>query len=254
MQLDPKDRFAIIDAYNHPAFQQEREAFEATLKEKEETMKQVTKKTDISIKSRHFAHRGPSLQSIKPTDSSNELKTQAIQDTKPNLHGSLPFARDFSDEKKLVMQQMASKEKQKDASLDNATVANSTVENKIAEKTESSSAASNAELPPSSVKPAVYSCAEIKPRNSTLQGASVNPPRTGPQTEERTIVTQSEKSGVVEEDSKAKAKPTVSSHTSHLVTANYSFFPVNEESEVDYTKNVKVLQSQVICVTSVGGI
>lgn len=245
LQLDPKDRFAITDAYNHPALQQEREAFEATLKEKEGSMKQVTKKTDNSIKSRHFAHRGPSLQSIKPTDSSNELKTQAIQDVKPNLQGSLPFARDFSDEKKLVMQQMASKEKQKDASLNNATVASSTIENKNAEKTESSSAASNAEMrkessePPPSVKPVVYSSAEIKPRNSTLQGATVNPSSTVSQTEERAILTQSEKSSVAEEDSKAKAKPTVTSHTSHLVTANYSFFPGNEESEVDNTKNVK---------------
>lgn len=211
-------------------------------------MKQVTKKTDISLKSRHFAHKGSSSQGFKQTESSQDLKTQVSQDAKSSsVHGSLPLGKDFSDEKKLVMQQMASKEKQKD---DNAPVVSITADNESSENTEGSSAASNAEMskasgssgnPPFPVKPAVYSSAEIKPRNSTLQGASVNLSRTGVQTEERTNVAQSDNSSIVEEDSKTKAKSgAAAAHTSHIVAANYSFFPGSEESEVDQPKNAKV--------------
>lgn len=212
---------------------------------KEREVRQDSKKTDISIKSRHFPHKGSSSQSIKPTQSSQELKTQVShpsQDVKSNVHGSLPLGKDFSNEKKLVMQQMAAKEKQQDASLDNAPVISRTVENESLEKTESSSAASNAEMnrvsgnPPSSDKPAVYSSAEIKPRNSNLQGVNVSLSRTGCQTEERTNVAQNDRSSVAEEDSKTKTK----SGASHFVAANYSFFPGNEESEFDQPKNTKV--------------
>ena len=211
-------------------------------------MQHVAKKTEISLKSRHFAHKGPSgSQGVKPTESSQDLKTQLSHDVKSHVHGSLPLGKDFSDEKKLVMQQMASKERQKDASLDNATVISRTVENDDSEKTENSSAASNEETSkesghtPSSVKPAVYSSADIKPRNSTFQGAVVNSSRTACQTEERTNIGQSDKSGVAaDEDGKVKAKPTLSSHTSHLVAANYSFFPGNDESELEQPKNSKV--------------
>ena len=226
-------------------------------------MHHVSKKTDISLKSRHFVHKGSSgSQGVKPTESSQDLKTQLSQDAKSYPHaGSLPIGKDFSDEKKLVMQQMVSKEKQKDASLvDNATVINRTVENDNSEKTENSSAASNAEMikesghTPSSVKPAVYSSADIKPRNSTFQGAIVNSSRTGCQTEERTNIGQSDKNSVAaDEDVKVKAKPTLSSHTSNLVAANYSFFPGNDESELEQPKNAKVKsQSSLQCTALLG--
>lgn len=244
LQLDPKDRFTINDAYNHPAFQQEREEYEKTLKDKGGDLKQVTKKTEISLKSRHFAHKGASSQGIKPAESSQEFKTQ---DTKPSAHGSLPLGKEFSAEKKLVMQQMAAKEKPNDASLQDEASDRSrtTKENESTEKSESSSAASNAEVlkgsgnPPSSVKQAVYSSAEIKPRNSNLAGANAS--RTTSQPEERTNLTQSDKGSAVEEDSRAKAKTSLTSNTSHLVAANYSFFPAdNEETELDQPKNAKV--------------
>ena len=226
-------------------------------------MQHVAKKTDISLKSRHFAHKGSSgSQGVKPTESSQDLKTQLSQDAKSHPHGSLPIGKDFSDEKKLVIQQMVSKEKQKDASLvDNATVINRTVENDNSEKTENSSAASNAEMikesghTPSSVKPAVYSSADIKPRNSTFQGAIVNSSRTGCQTEERTNIGQSDKNSVAaDEDGKAKAKPTLSSHTSHLVAANYSFFPGNDESELEQPKNAKVKSQSCLQCTALLGV
>ena len=209
-------------------------------------MKQVTKKSDITFKSRHFAHKGASSHGFKLTESSQNLKTQVPQDVKSNAHGTLPFGKDFSDEKKLVMQQMASKEKQKEASLDNAQVMSRTNDNGNSEKAESSSAPANAEIdkvqgnPSSLVKSVVYSSAEIKPRNSTLQGASVNLSRTGSQTEERTNVAESDKSSVVEEDSRMKIKSGAPSHTSHLVAANYSFFPGSEEPEFEQPKNAKV--------------
>ncbi|KAL9972041.1 hypothetical protein ACROYT_G018280 [Oculina patagonica] len=245
LQLDPKDRFTINDAYNHPAFQLEREEYEKTLKDKGGDLKHVTKKTEIPLKSRHFAHKGASSQGIKPSESSQELKTQ---DIKPNTHGSLPLGKEFSAEKKLVMQQMAAKEKPNDASFqDEASDKNRTTkEHESSEQPESCSAASNAEMlkgsvnPPSSVKQAVYSSAEIKPRNSNLTGASVNASRIASQPEERTNLTQSDKASVVEEDSKARTKPSLTSNTSHLVAANYSFFPAdNEETELDQPKNAK---------------
>ena len=173
-------------------------------------------------------------------ESSQELKTQ---DVKPNVHGNLPLGKDFSAEKKLVMQQMASKERPKDSNLlDDSSDKSRTSENENSEKSEICSAASNVEMskgsgnPTSSVKPTVYSYAEIKPRNSNLTGA-----RTTSQPEERTNLAQSDKSSVAEEDSRAKAKNSTASNTSHLVAANYSFFPGdNEESELEHSKNTKV--------------
>ena len=245
LQLDPKDRFTINDAYNHPAFQQEREEYEKTLKDKAGDLKQVSKKTEISLKSRHFAHKGASSQGIRPAESSQDLKTQ---DGKANMHGGVPLGKEFSAEKKLVMQQMAAKEKPNDVSLpDEASDKSRIKENESSEKSEHLSTASNAEMlkgsenPSSTVKQAVYSSTEIKPRNSNLAGANINASRTNSQPEERTNVVQSDKSSVVDEDSKAKTKPGLASHTSHLVAANYSFFPVdNEESELELPKNVKV--------------
>lgn len=243
LQLDPKDRFTIIDAYNHPAFQQEREEYEKTLKDKGGDLKQVSKKTEISLKSRHFAHKGASSQGIRPAEGSQDLKTQ---DIRTNMHGSLPLGKEFSAEKKLVMQQMAAKEKPNDVSLlDEASDNSRTKENESSEKSESLSTASNAEMlkgsenPSSTVKQTVYSSTEIKPRNSNLAGANINASRTTSQPEERTNVAQSDKGSVVDEDNKAKPKPGLTSHTSHLVAANYSFFPGdNEESELEQPKNV----------------
>lgn len=245
LQLDPKDRFTINDAYNHPAFQQEREEYEKTLKDKGGDLKPVSKKTEISLKSRHFAHKGASSQGIRPAESSQDLKTQ---DVKPNMHGSVPLGKEFSAEKKLVMQQMAAKEKPNEvSSQDVASDKSRTKENESSEKSESFSPASNAEMvkgsgnPSSTAKQAVYSSAEIKPRNSNLVAANINASRTTSQPEERTNVTQSDKGNVIDEDSKAKNKPGLASHTSHLVAANYSFFPVdNEESELEQPKNAKV--------------
>lgn len=243
LQLDPKDRFTIIDAYNHPAFQQEREEYEKTLKDKGGDLKQVSKKTEISLKSRHFAHKGASSQGIRPAEGSQDLKTQ---DIRANMHGSVPLGKEFSAEKKLVMQQMAAKEKPNDVSLlDEASDNSRTKVNESSEKSESLSTASNAEMlkgsenPSSTVKQTVYSSTEIKPRNSNLAGANINASRTTSQPEERTNVAQSDKGSVVDEDNKAKPKPGLTSHTSHLVAANYSFFPAdNEESELEQPKNV----------------
>lgn len=215
------------------------------MKNKGGDLKQVSKKTEISLKSRHFAHKGASSQGFRPTESSQDLKTQ---DVKPNTHGSVPLSKEFSAEKKLVMQQMAAKEKPNDVSLqDEASDKSRTKENESSEKSESFSPASNAEMlkgsgnPPSTVKQAVYSSAEIKPRSSNLAGANIIASRTTSQPEERTNVAQSDKGSVVDEDSKAKTKPGLASHTSHLVAANYSLFPVdNEESELDQPKNAKV--------------
>ena len=242
LQLDPKDRFTITDAYNHPAFQQEREEYEKTLKDKGGDLKQVSKRTEISLKSRHFVHKGASSQGIRPAESSQDLKTQ---DVKTNMHGSAPLGKEFSAEKKLVMQQMAAKEKPNDVSLqDEASDKSRTKENESSENSESFSPASNAEMLKGSGNPpkqAVYSSAEIKPRNSNLAGTNINASRTTSQPEERTNVAQSNKGSVVDEDSKAKTKPGLSSHTSHLVAANYSFFPVDsEESELEQPRNAKV--------------
>ena len=223
------------------------------MKDKGGDLKHVSKKTEIPLKSRHFAHKGASSQGVKPAESSQDLKTQEI---KPNaLHGSVQLGKDFSAEKKLVMQQMAVKEKPKDSSSlqDEASDKSRTTElNESSEKAaDSYSAASNAEVskgsgnPPSSVKQCVYSSAEIKPRNSTLVAASIIASRTISQPEERTNLAPSDKNSVVEEDSKAKVKATgAASNTSHLVAANYSFFPAdNEESELDQPKNAKVIKS-----------
>lgn len=216
------------------------------MKDKGGDLKQATKKTEISLKSRHFAHKGASSQGIKHTESSQELKTHDIKQSVP---GSLLPGKDFSAEKKLVMQQMTAKEKPNDASLqDEASDENRTTkEHEISEKPDSFSAASNVEVlkgsgNPSSVKQTVYSSAEIKPRNSNLAGASVNvSSTTSSQPEERTNLTQSDKSSVVEEDNRAKAKTSLTSKTSHLVAANYSFFPVdNEQTESDQPINAKV--------------
>lgn len=243
LQLDPKDRFSIIDAYNHPALQQEREAFEATLKHKEPDLRDRTKRTDISLKSRHFSHKGSSLQGVRQSESSQDLKASAHHDVKSNVLGSVPLGKDFSDEQKLVMQQLASKaDKQNDASLGNATVSNRVVERAHSERTEN---LSNGETGkdagnPSSIKPAVYSSSDIKARNSSLSDANFNLSRTGAQTEEKTNFALNDKSSVSEDDNKAKTKSTASSYTGHHVPANYSFFPDQEDSEFDQPKNSKL--------------
>ena len=87
------------------------------------------------------------------------------------------------------------------------------------------------------MKQTVYSSVDIKPRNSNLTGARA----TSSQTEERTNLAQSDKTSVTEEEGRAKAKTSTGVNTSHLVAANYSFFPAdNEDSEVDHSKNTKV--------------
>lgn len=245
LQLDPKDRFTINDAYNHAAFQQERDEYEKTLKDKRGDLKQVSKKTEISLKSRHFPHKGATSRGTGPAESSQDLKTQ---DVKPNMQGSAPLGKEFSAEKKLVMQQMTAKEKPNDVSLqEQASDKIRTKENESSEKSASFSPPLNAEILKGSgnlPKQAVYSSAEIKPRNSNLAGTNISSSRTTSQSEERTNVVQSDKGSVVDGDSKAKTKPGLASHTSHLVAANYSFFPVdNEESELEQPKSTKVKNS-----------
>lgn len=244
LQLDPKDRFTINDAYNHAAFQQERDEYEKTLKDKRGDLKQVSKKTEISLKSRHFPHKGATSQGTGLAESSQDLKTQ---DVKPNMQGSAPLGKEFSAEKKLVMQQMTAKEKSNDVSLqEQASDKIRTKENESSEKSASFSPPLNAEIKGSGNLPkqAVYSSAEIKPRNSNLAGTNISSSRTTSQSEERTNVVQSDKGSVVDGDSKAKTTPGLASHTSHLVAANYSFFPVdNEESELEQPKNTKVKNS-----------
>lgn len=208
-------------------------------------MKHVTRKNDSGGKSRHFTHKGSYSHGLKPSESSQSVKTQAPQDAKSNAHGSLPLGKDFSDEKKLVMQQMTSKEKHKDTIVDNVQVMNRTNEDEPLEMPEISSSVTNAEMSDSSsssVKSVVYSSADIKPRNFVSQGGGNSSlSRTGFQAEERTNrtnVTQSDTGS--EEDYKMKGKSAAASHTSHLVAANYSFFPGTEESEFEQQKNPKV--------------
>lgn len=238
LQLDPKERFSIIDAYNHPAFQQERESYESTLKHKEADLGQRSKKTDISLKSRHFSHKGSSLLGVKQTESLQNLKPQLPLDVRNNA----PLGKDFSDERKLVMQQMAANDEFNNGSGDSAANASKSVHDSNLEMSESSS---NAETgkdignPPLS-KPAVYSTAEIKPRTSSLQLANVPLSRTGSQSEEGINSAVNDKS-CAEEDSKTRAKPTVSSYgVSHHAPANYSFFPGHEEGEFEPPRNAKV--------------
>lgn len=252
LQLDPKDRFSIIDAYNHPAFRQERETFESTLKDKEGVeMKHVTRKNDSGGQSRHFTHKGSYSNGLKPSESSQSVKTQAPQDTKSNAHGSLPLGKDFSDEKKLVMQQMTSKEKHKDTIVDNVQVMNRTNEHEPSEMPEISSSVTNVDMSDSSsssVKSVVYSSADIKPRNFVSQGGGNSSlSRTGFQAEERTNRTNVTQSDIgSEEDYKMKGKSAAASHTSHLVAANYSFFPGTDESEFEQQKNPKAYGSSTI--------
>lgn len=243
LQLDPKERFSIIDAYNHPAFQQEREAHESTLKHKEADLGHRSKKTDISLKSRHFSHKGSSLLGVKQTESLQNLKPQLPLDVKSNGLGIASLGKDFSDERKLVMQQMATNDEFNNGSGDSATIASKSVHDTNLEMSES---ASNAEIgkdmgnPPLS-KPAVYSTAEIKARTSSLQLANVPLSRTGSQSEEGINSAVNDKSCVAEEDSKTRAKPTVPSYgVSHHAPANYSFFPGHEEAEFEPPRNVKV--------------
>ncbi|XP_044176321.1 cyclin-dependent kinase-like 5 isoform X1 [Acropora millepora] len=246
LQLDPKERFSIIDAYNHPAFQQEREAHESTLKHKEADLGHRSKKTDISLKSRHFSHKGSSLLGVKQTESLQNLKPQLPLDVKSNGLGIASLGKDFSDERKLVMQQMATNDEFNNGSGDSATIASKSVHDTNLEMSES---ASNAEIgkdmgnPPLS-KPAVYSTAEIKARTSSLQLANVPLSRTGSQSEEGINSAVNDKSCVAEEDSKTRAKPTVPSYgVSHHAPANYSFFPGHEEAEFEPPRNVKASYS-----------
>lgn len=245
LQLDPKERFTIIDAYKHPAFQQEREAYESTLKHKEADLGHRSKKTDISLKSRHFSHKGSSLLGVRQTESLQNLKTQLPLDIKNNALGNAPLGKDFSDERKLVMQQMAANNEPNNgtSTSDSATNGSKSVHDTNLEMSESSS---NAEIgkdignPPLS-KPAVYSTAEIKPRTSSLQVANVPSFRTGSQSEEGINFAVNDKSCVAEEDSKTRAKSTVSSYgVSHHAPANYSFFPGHEETEFEQPRNSKV--------------
>lgn len=209
-------------------------------------MKHVTRKNDSGVKSRHFTHKGNYSLGRKPSESSQSVKTQAPQDAKSNAHGSLPLGKDFSDEKKLVMQQMTSKEKHKDTMMvDNVQVMNRTKEHEPSEMLEISSSVTNAEMSDSSsssVKSVVYSSADIKPRNFVSQGGgNCSLSRTGFQAEERTNRTNVTQSAIgSEEDYKMKGKSAAASHTSHLVAANYSFFPGTEESELEQQKNPKV--------------
>ncbi|XP_058941068.2 cyclin-dependent kinase-like 5 [Pocillopora verrucosa] len=241
LQLDPKLRFTIDDAYNHPAFQQERDEFEKTWKEKSTDLKQAAKKAEIPTKSRYFSHKGYSSQGITAVESLQELKTQ---DIKPNSHGNPPLGKDFSAEKKLVMQQMVAKERPKDSNQqDDSSDKNRTSDIENSEKSESCTSAPTVEISkgsgnsPLSVKQTVYSSVDIKPRNSNLTAARA----TTSQNEERTNLAQSDKTSVTEDEGRAKAKTSTGVSTSHLVAANYSFFPAdNEDSEVDHSKNTKL--------------
>lgn len=208
-------------------------------------MKQGTRKNHSGVKSRHFTHKGSYSHDLKPSDSSQNVKTPAPQDAKSNGRGSLPLGKDFSDEKKLVMQQMTSKEKRKDTIVDNVQVMNRTNEHEPSEMPEISSSVTNAEVSEnssSSIKSVVYSSTDIKPRNFVSQGGGNSSlSRTGFQAEERnnrSNVTQSDIGS--EEDYIVKGKSAAASHTSHLVAANYSFFPGTEESEFEQQKNPKV--------------
>ncbi|PFX27245.1 Cyclin-dependent kinase-like 5 [Stylophora pistillata] len=239
LQLDPKDRFTINDAYNHPAFQLERDEFEKTGKEKSADLKQGAKKAEIPTKSRYFSHKGSSSQGIKAGESMQELKTQ---DIKPNSHQNPSLGKDFSVEKKLVMQQMTAKERPKDSNQqEDSTDKNRTSETENSEKSESCATAPSVEIskesgnPPSAVKQTVYSSVEIKPLNSNLTGVRATTSQTG----EKNNLAQSDKTSVTE-DGRAMAKTSSGASTSHLMAANYSFFPPdNEESELDHSKNSK---------------
>lgn len=240
LQLDPKDRFTINDAYNHPAFQLERDEFEKTGKEKSADLKQGAKKAEIPTKSRYFSHKGSSSQGIKAGESMQELKTQ---DIKPNSHQNPSLGKDYSVEKKLVMQQMIAKERPKDSNQqEDSPDKKRTSETENSEKSESCATAPSVEMskesgnPPSAVKQTVYSSVDIKPRNSNLTGVRATTSQTG----EKNNLAQSDKTSVTE-DGRAMAKTSSGANTSHLMAANYSFFPADdEESELDHSKNSKL--------------
>ena len=251
MQLDPKERCTINDAFNHPAFQPEREVHKQTQKGKGcDQLTPTSEGADVAInKSRHFPHKGAVFQGSKPTESTQELISDVLFDSKTNSRGSVslssqlvPSGKDFSAEKKLVQQQMAAKEQDSSCfvSLTNVSGAEEVEE---MNKTENTSSVSNVDLKELttdiSSEETVYSSAEIKPRNSVLQAASNSSSETALESKQKTNTTHNGKYREEDDDFRCRSKSN-GSQTSHLVTANYSFFPGNEQSEPEQSKSTRV--------------